>query len=187
MGPSGSGKSTLLYLLGGLLRPTTGSVNHQGQNIYAMSESWRDRWRRRTLGFVFQDFHLIPDLSILANVTLPASFGSGQPGVKGRAAEMLQNLGVPTDRRSIDVLSRGERQRVAIARALVHSPQIVLADEPTASLDDASGAEVAAILRRLAGEGRTVIVATHDPLLSGTADAVLRLEHGRTAISGAGA
>lgn len=177
-GPSGSGKSTLLYVLAGLLPPARGRVLCGATDLYTLSESGRDRWRRQNVGFVFQDFHLIPELSVMANATLPATFANGGGRARRRAAELLAALGVPTARRSPQVLSRGERQRLAVARALAHDPPIVLADEPTASLDAATATEVVAILKQLAGEGRTVVVATHDPRGIAAADAVVHLDHG---------
>jgi putative ABC transport system ATP-binding protein len=176
-GPSGSGKSTLLYVLAGLLRPQAGRVLHDGADIYALGEGRRDAWRRQTVGFIFQDFHLIPELSVIGNVTLPATFGRGRRGLDAKA--LLASLGVPTARRSVSDLSRGERQRVAIARALAFDPPVILADEPTASLDGASAVEVLAVLRRLAGEGRTVVVVSHDEAVLAKADQILRLDHGR--------
>ncbi|HET7714615.1 MAG TPA: ABC transporter ATP-binding protein [Bauldia sp.] len=177
-GPSGSGKSTLLYVLAGLQPPQAGRVTADGMDIYSLGESRRDAWRRRTIGFVFQDFHLIPELSLVGNVALPATFGRS-PGSRRRASELLVALGVPTDRRSVGMLSRGEQQRVAIARALAFDPPVILADEPTASLDGAAATDVRAILKRLAGEGRTVVVVSHDDAVLSAADATLRLDHGR--------
>ena len=168
-GPSGSGKSTLLYVLAGLQPPQAGRVLSDGADIYRLGEGRRDAWRRRTVGFVFQDFHLIPELSVVANVALPGTFG--RSGGRRRApAELLAELGVPTDRRSVAMLSRGEQQRVAIARALAFDPPVMLADEPTASLDGAAASEVRAILRRLAEDGRTVVVVSHDEALLAEAD-----------------
>lgn len=177
-GPSGSGKSTLLYVLAGLLQPATGAVTFGGNNLYAWSETRRDIWRRSNIGFIFQDFHLIDELSPLANATLPATFGRA-PGVRDRAAQVLKRLGVPAERHTISQLSRGERQRVAVARALAFNPPVVLADEPSASLDSASTAELVSILTDMAGEGRTVVVATHDPDIIAAAHATYVLQHGR--------
>lgn len=177
-GPSGSGKSTLLYVLAGLLPPLAGTVRLDGTDLYGMSERRRDAWRRSRIGFIFQDFHLIDELSPLANATLPATFGPA-PGVRERAAKVLRRLGVPAERHTIAQLSRGERQRVAVARALAFDPPVVLADEPSASLDRASTAELLAILADLAREGRTVVVASHDPDIVARADATFTLQHGR--------
>lgn len=177
-GPSGSGKSTLLYVLAGLLPPGSGLVSFDGTDLYAMSERRRDGWRRTNVGFIFQDFHLIDELSPLANATLPATFGSA-PGVRDRAAQVLKRLGVPAERRTIAELSRGERQRVAVARALAFDPPVVLADEPSASLDSAATADLIAILSDLAKEGRTVVVASHDPDILAASNVVAVLQHGR--------
>jgi putative ABC transport system ATP-binding protein len=177
-GPSGSGKSTLLYVLAGLLPPGTGTVSFDGANLYAMSERRRDAWRRSHIGFIFQDFHLIEELSPLANATLPATFGPA-PGVRERATRVLRRLGVPAERQTIGQLSRGERQRVAVARALAFDPPVILADEPSASLDKASTADLVSILLDLSAEGRTVVVATHDPDILASAHATFSLQHGR--------
>lgn len=177
-GPSGSGKSTLLYVLAGLLPPEAGTVTLNGTDLYGMSERKRDAWRRSNIGFIFQDFHLIDELSPLANATLPATFGPA-PGVKERATQLLKRLGVPAERQTIAQLSRGERQRVAVARALAFDPPVVLADEPSASLDSASTADLVSILSDLAAEGRTVVVASHDPDIVAASSHVFFLQHGR--------
>jgi len=180
-GSSGSGKSTLLYVLAGLLRPQRGRVLHDGADIYAMAEGRRDAWRRRRIGFVFQDFHLIPELSAAANVALAATFGPAPGLAPDRAEKLLAELGVPVSRGSVERLSRGERQRVAVARALLFDPPVILADEPTASLDAAAAETLASTLRRLAGEGRTVVVASHDRAILDGADTVFTLRHGSLA------
>lgn len=179
-GASGSGKSTLLNLLSGLLKPTAGRVLWGETDLAGLSEPARDRWRRETAGFVFQDFHLIEELSPLENVLIPATFAhlSTRP-FRARAEALLERLEAPRDKRLTSQLSRGERQRVAAARALLFDPPILFADEPTASLDAASGARMAALLRDFAGEGRMVVVASHDPeILQGAAETI-RLDHGR--------
>ncbi len=181
-GPSGSGKSTLLHLLAGLAQPTQGRILWDGLDLAPLSESARDRWRRERAGFVFQDFHLIPELSPLENVLSTVWFSrfSARP-LRGRALELLEDLGVPARSRTA-LLSRGEQQRVALARALLPQPAALFADEPTASLDAASGAEVARRLRALADEeGRTVIVSSHDPALIALADRRLSLRRGAEA------
>ncbi|WP_321337529.1 ABC transporter ATP-binding protein [Breoghania sp.] len=180
-GPSGSGKSSLLYALSGLLNPTTGTVFHDGADIYALSEARRDRWRRDTIGFIFQDFHLIPELSPLANVTLATHFGGVGAGArhKARAASLLEDLQVPGERRHASLLSRGEQQRTAIARALLFDPPAILADEPTASLDSDASTLVANKLQDLARkDGRLVLCVSHDPILITRADRVLHLDRG---------
>ena len=180
-GASGSGKSTLLYLLSGLLRPDAGSIAWAGTDIALLGESRRDRWRRKEAGFIFQNFHLIEEMSPLDNVLVPIWLDSFSANAKRqRALDLLRQLDVPAERDSVAKLSRGQQQRVAIARALIGNPSVVFADEPTASLDAAAGETVAAILQRLAREdGRTVVVATHDPALKGLADQSLLLDHGK--------
>ncbi|BDA86214.1 hypothetical protein Sa4125_37560 [Aureimonas sp. SA4125] len=180
-GPSGSGKSTLLSVLSGLVRPQAGRVSVAGADISALSEARRDRWRRDTVGLVFQSFHLIDELSPRDNVVVAAWFDrlSARP-FHARADQLLERLGVPTRRKTLKGFSRGERQRVAIARALLFDPPLILADEPTASLDSLSGREVATLLRALAhDEGRTVVTVTHDPALIAVADVVHELAQGQ--------
>jgi putative ABC transport system ATP-binding protein len=189
VGPSGSGKSTLLYLLSGLLRPDAGKVTWAGEDIVSLRESRRDRWRRRHAGFIFQNFHLIEELSPLDNVLVPLWFDRlSAASARPRAFDLLARLEVP-NRPQVALLSRGQQQRVAIARALIGDPEVIFADEPTASLDATSGAAVIDILCALArDEGRTVVTATHDQALRNIADTVVALDHGRTAsITGAAA
>ena len=188
-GPSGSGKSTLLYLLSGLLRPDAGSVTWAGQDLARLGESQRDRWRRRHAGFIFQNFHLIEELSPLDNVLVPVWFDHvSATAARPRAIALLDQLEVPQRRAHVALLSRGEQQRVAIARALIGDPAVIFADEPTASLDAAAGQTVIAVLRDLAlDQGRTVLVATHDAALRAQAGTTVLLEHGRTRHSEASA
>lgn len=167
-GPSGCGKSSLLHLIAGLLRPSQGRILWNDRTVSELSESSRDRWRRETIGFVFQDFHLIPELDIAANVALPARFSAWRLNAaeKERAAALARRMGLPDPRRRAALLSRGEQQRVAIARALFTRPKLILADEPTASLDTGHATEVADLLLETAMEsGATLICATHDPAL----------------------
>jgi putative ABC transport system ATP-binding protein len=181
-GPSGSGKSTFLYAIGGLLRPGRGRVLWDGRDLLAQAESARDRWRRRTVGFVFQDFHLLPELTPLQNVLLPASFEalSASRAIRERAISLLDRFSVPLARGSTAVLSRGEQQRVALARALLFDPPVILADEPTASLDAASGAVVIDILAQMSlADGRTLIAISHDHELIERFSRRIALEHGR--------
>ena len=179
-GPSGSGKSSLLYLLSGLLLPSAGTLDWAGTDLASLRESRRDAWRRNNAGFIFQNFHLIEELDPLANVLVAAWFGHASAAPwRDRALRLLEEFGVPRDRARTALLSRGEQQRVAIARALLFDPAVIFADEPTASLDAASGAVVIATLQRLAhAEGRTVIVASHDHALLAAADRTIALEHG---------
>ena len=181
-GPSGSGKSTFLYAIGGLLRPQRGRVLWDGRDILGAAESARDRWRRHTVGFAFQDFHLLPELTPLQNVLLPASFErfAADRALRARAIALLEHFAVPQARKSIATLSRGEQQRVAIARALLFDPPVILADEPTASLDAKAGAVVIDILLQLcARDGRTVIAISHDQELLQRFANKLALDHGR--------
>jgi putative ABC transport system ATP-binding protein len=181
-GPSGSGKSTFLYAVGGLLRPRQGRVLWDGRDLLTQGESARDRWRRHTVGFVFQDFHLLPELTPLQNVLLPASFEgfSARGAIRQRAISLLERFSVPQARRSTAVLSRGEQQRVALARALLFDPPVILADEPTASLDAASGAVVIDILTQMSlADGRSVIAISHDHELIERFSRRIALEHGR--------
>ena len=181
-GPSGSGKSTFLYAIGGLLRPQRGRVLWDGRDILNEAKSARDRWRRHTVGFAFQDFHLLAELTPLQNVLLPASFErfTGDRGIRARAVALLEHFAVPQARKSTAGLSRGEQQRVALARALLFDPPVILADEPTASLDAKAGAIVIEILLQLsAQEGRTVIAISHDQELLKRFASVVALDHGR--------
>lgn len=182
-GPSGCGKSSLLCGISGLAQTRTGKVFYGGHDILALNSPARDRFRRENIGFVFQDFQLVRELSALENVLLPARFDHfGLPAtLVARAKSLLADLGVP-GRASVSNLSRGEAQRVALARALLRDPPILLADEPTASLDTAAAASVIARLRALAhGQGKLVICVSHDPALIAASDCNIRLDHGRIA------
>jgi putative ABC transport system ATP-binding protein len=185
-GPSGSGKTTLLHVIAGVLAPTTGTVRWADTDITKLSEGKRDRWRRQEVGLIFQEFHLIEQLTPLANVLLPATFSGFviPAAVRARGKQLLEELGVPLQRRAVTELSRGERQRVAIARALLFDPPILLADEPTASLDAEAGEQVAAELAKAAAAGRTTIVVSHDKLLVERAQRVVRLERGKVVSDG---
>ena len=183
-GPSGSGKTSLLYLLAALERPQRGMVRWDRIDVVALSEAERDRWRRRTVGFVFQDFHLIAGLSALDNVLLPATFDHAviPARVKDRAHRLLADVRVPDTNRRVARLSRGEKQRVALARALLFSPAVLVADEPTASLDVENARLVGNLLISLAREaGSTALIATHDAALVARLDRVQALVNGRFA------
>jgi putative ABC transport system ATP-binding protein len=183
-GPSGSGKSTFLYAIGGLLRPQRGRVLWGGRDILSEGESARDRWRRHTVGFAFQDFHLLAELTPLQNVLLPASFErfAADRATRERAVSLLEHFCVPQARKSTASLSRGEQQRVAIARALLFDPPVILADEPTASLDAKAGDVVIEILLQLsARDGRTVIAISHDQELLKRFGSTVALDHGHMA------
>ena len=182
IGPSGSGKTTLLTLIGGILKPSAGTVRIGQSEITSMSEWELSRARRSLVGFIFQQFNLLESLSALENVEVVLNFA----GVNGKAARkqatsLLSDLGMETRLGSKPkTLSGGESQRVAVARALANSPQIVLADEPTANLDFKHGYEVVTLLRDIAKEqGRAVIIVSHDQRLYDVADRVLLLEDGR--------
>jgi putative ABC transport system ATP-binding protein len=180
-GPSGSGKSTFLYAIGGLLRPQRGRVLWDGRDILSEGEAARDRWRRHTVGFAFQDFHLLAELTPLQNVLLPASFErfAADRATRARAVSLLEHFSVPQARKSTASLSRGEQQRVAIARALLFDPPVILADEPTASLDAKAGDVVIEILLQLSRDGRTVIAISHDQALLTRFGNTVALDHGR--------
>jgi putative ABC transport system ATP-binding protein len=165
MGPSGSGKSTLLYLLGGLDRSTSGEIAVDGQRLDQMDENALALFRRRTMGFVFQSFNLIPSMSALDNVSFPMQFaGASTKRRHEQASKLLEQVGLGNraDHRPTE-LSGGQQQRVAIARALVNDPSVILADEPTGNLDTSSGAAIMQVLSDLHTSGRTVLVVTHDP------------------------
>lgn len=181
-GPSGAGKSSLLHALAGIERPAQGSVRWGGNLIWTLPGAVRDRWRREHLGLVFQDMHLLDGLSALDNVLLPLLFDHARTpaGLRRRAAALLDGLGVAAPDRRAAVMSRGERQRVALARALLRRPALLLADEPTASLDQASAGRVGELLVQAATEaGATLLVATHDPVLLSRLPRRLRLHGGQ--------
>lgn len=167
-GPSGSGKTTLLTLIGCLARPTSGRILVDGEIVSGLPERFLTEVRRRTFGFVFQKFNLIRGMSALDNVMLPAyPLGVPHGRLKARAYELLAHFGVE-ERAGLDVahLSGGEAQRVAIARALINDPAIVIADEPTASLDGARVAQFLAMAADLEAQGKTVIITSHDPRIT---------------------
>jgi lipoprotein-releasing system ATP-binding protein len=171
MGPSGSGKSTLLYILGTLDTPTSGTVRIDGKDPFALGDAELARFRNRTLGFVFQDHHLLPQCTVLENVLLPTLVGIDDgPTMRQRATQLLQRVGLGErlDHRPAE-LSGGERQRVSVARALVHKPTLVLADEPTGNLDRTSSRIVGELLLSLCREENTILVTvTHSADLAAT-------------------
>ena len=178
-GRSGSGKSTLLNVVGGLDRVDGGLVEVAGVRVDRASERALAPLRRDRIGFVFQAFHLLPELTGLENVLLPARLDGSGPSLD-RGRELVERLGLgEAAERLPAVLSGGEQQRLAIARALVNDPQLVLADEPTGNLDAESGELVLALLRSIADEGRAVLLVTHERDATRRADRVLRLEGGR--------
>ncbi len=183
-GPSGSGKSSLLYLLGLLDPPTSGDVLVNGGSTRNVGNEARARMRLERFGFVFQFHFLLPELRVIDNVMLPMrQLGRlGAAAMRSRADDLLASLGVESEALKVPgELSGGQRQRAAIARALANDPQFVLADEPTGALDSKNGAAVFSIFRRLADEGRTVIVVTHDETLARTAERTIHIVDGRLA------
>lgn len=180
MGPSGSGKSTLMNMIGCLDRPTCGKVVVMGKDVNRLSEVELARLRGIEIGFVFQTFNLVPRLSAIQNVELP-TYANKKEGIDGRkrAQELIELVGLqnrmnykPTE------LSGGQQQRVAIARALINDPSLILADEPTGNLDSKTGNEIMNIFTDLHDKGRTIIMITHDPELTGYADRVVHLRDG---------
>lgn len=187
MGPSGSGKSTLLNLIGGLDRPSSGTVSVDGTNLGRLSESALARFRRQRVGIIFQFFNLLNNLTALDNVLMPAQLaGDAGPKARQRAADLLERLGVASLRNQYPArLSGGERQRVAIARALINNPPLLLADEPTGALDSGHGSEVMAILSDLHRAGQTIVLVTHDEhLAASNATRVVRLVDGAISSDG---
>jgi len=186
MGPSGSGKSTMLNVLGLLDTPTSGTVLLDGNDVTALSERERTRERKRSIGFVFQHFYLIPTLTAVENVELPTLFGDDETA-RERAISLLSRVGLGSrlDHRP-DQLSGGQKQRVAIARALINEPRLLLADEPTGNLDRATGADVLEEFHRITDEEDVAIVAvTHDPQVYRAADRTVFLVDGEIDPEGA--
>ncbi len=182
MGPSGSGKSTLMTMIGLLDQPTAGSYLLEGEDVSNLSRVEQARVRNQKLGFVFQNFNLLPRLSALKNVELPLVYGRiGGRERTERARAALEAVGLGSKLDSLpSTLSGGQKQRVAIARSLVHNPSLLLADEPTGALDTHTGAEIMTIFRQLNREqGRTIIVVTHDPEIGRQMDRVIGLRDGR--------
>ena len=182
-GPSGCGKSTLLNLIGALDRPDSGELSVDGVDVSRLNGSGEVAYRRRKVGFVFQQFNLLPELSAIENVTLPMEFtgGTTNGASRVRARELLGRVGLAEDwhRRHPSKLSGGEQQRVAIARALANDPPIILADEPTANLDSGTSQLIVELLQSLRTEKRTVLIATHDEAIAAKADLILEMRDGR--------
>jgi ABC-type lipoprotein export system ATPase subunit len=180
VGPSGCGKSTLLHLLGGLDTPDAGTIELAGRRLERESERRLTELRRDYVGFVFQFFHLIPELTGEENVLLAARLRPDRDGAVGRARGLIAELGLKeASTRRPGQLSGGEQQRLSIARALVNDPQLLLADEPTGNLDAQSGHQVLQLLRGLASDGRAVVLVTHDAEAAQLADRVLHIDAGR--------
>jgi putative ABC transport system ATP-binding protein len=182
MGPSGCGKSTLLHLLGGLDVPDDGTVTIGGVSITSLSVPRRAVLRRRRVGYVFQQYNLIPHLDVAANVELPQRLaGASHRSARERSRELLETLGLTERRHDLPAtLSGGEQQRVAIARAVANAPDLLLADEPTGALDSAASALVLDLLRAQHRSGQTIVMVTHDPAVADAADRTVRMRDGRT-------
>jgi len=181
IGPSGSGKSTLMHVMGCLQRPTKGQIVLEGTNVAEFSEDELADIRAKKIGFVFQQFNLLPLKSAQKNVELPLVFqGAGATERSKKAADLLKQVGLGHRmEHKPSQMSGGEQQRVAIARALVGNPTIIFADEPTGNLDTKSSKEIMSILKKLNSEGKTLIVVTHDPTIASWADRTIRLLDGR--------
>ena len=180
VGTSGSGKSTLLHMLGGLDRPTSGEVFVDGEKIFRLKEEALTIFRRRNIGFVFQNYSLMPVLNVYDNVALPVTLDRGKHISHKYVEELLRELGIWEKRKKYpSELSGGQQQRVAIARAIAAKPPVILADEPTGNLDTASSKEILDILKNLHEGGRTVILITHDNGIAQQAKRVVRIMDGK--------
>jgi putative ABC transport system ATP-binding protein len=185
-GASGSGKSTLLNLIGALDRPTSGSIIVDGMDISRIHGGGEVKYRLSKVGFVFQSYYLIPNMTALENVMLPMELnGTRRKDREAKARDLLKRVGIgaPLQARRPTRLSGGEQQRVAIARALANDPSIILGDEPTGNLDSKTGKRIVEILYSLTKEGKTVIVATHATEIATRADMVLEMEDGKVTVS----
>src|SRR6266576_889170 len=183
MGPSGCGKSTLLNLVAGLDTQSEGEIIVAGESLVGKDENDLARMRRKHIGIVFQFFNLLEGMSVLENVTLPAIIaGSPRKQAESRARDLLDLLGLADKARNAPgVLSGGQRQRLAIARALANQPTLLLADEPTGSLDSAGGAEVLELFKRLHSGGQSILLVTHDHAVASAAERIVQLADGRIA------
>ena len=180
MGPSGCGKTTLLLAAGGLLQPTSGRALVDGKDVFMMTPSQRALFRAAKIGFVFQQFHLVPYLDVLENVLAPTLALGSQRNSRNRACELIKRFGL-ADRihHTPDSLSTGERQRVALARAMINSPRLLLADEPTGNLDDNNGGEVFRCLAEFARMDGAVLMVTHDARATDYATRTVKMDKGR--------
>lgn len=179
VGPSGSGKTTLLLILGGMLSPSEGRYEFNGTSLYSLSPNERAKIRQETIGFVFQNFHLIPYLTALENVALPLSLSGNSENPESKARELLEQVGLgkrlshkPSE------LSIGQQQRVAFARMMANDPSLILADEPTGNLNPKMAAEVIETLEAQNRQGKTLIVVTHDPSVAKRASRMITIEDG---------
>lgn len=180
VGPSGSGKTTLLNCLSGLLPPDNGKVLFREVDIYQLKDDSRSNFRKKNIGFVFQDFKLLPYYSVLDNVVLPLIHDEGKSSLYSRAKELLEKVGITEDKynRLPDTLSGGEKQRVAIARALIASPAVLIGDEPTGNLDRDNRNQIVELLDTLRESGQTIILVTHDEEVAKHGDETYRLSNG---------
>jgi len=180
IGPSGSGKSTLLHILGGVDRPTSGSVWVNGQDVYAQDEEQLAIFRRRQVGLIYQFYNLIPVLNVVENITLPVLM-DGRKVNEARLNELLSALGLNSRKKSLpNQLSGGQQQRVSIGRALINAPAVVLADEPTGNLDSKNSQEIVELLKQSnRAYGQTLVVITHDESIALQADRIIALEDGK--------
>ena len=181
MGPSGCGKSTLLNIMGLLDSPTSGDIEIDGINVCGMSDKELAHFRNQKLGFIFQNFHLIPSLNVIDNVALPLLYRKGLSASerKSKAEKVLKKVGLSHRMKHLpSQLSGGQSQRVAIARAIIGNPEIILADEPTGNLDSKTGIEIMNILHQLNTEGTTIVMVTHDGNIANKTGRVIRLLDG---------
>jgi ABC-type lipoprotein export system ATPase subunit len=187
VGASGSGKSTLLHILGGLDRPDKGVVSFDGRDLSGLSAGELNKYRNKMIGFVFQFYHLLDELSVLENVFLPAMASKSVAGwlmsrrwAKQRAIELLEQLGLAERANHKPYqLSGGERQRTAIARALMNEPRVILADEPTGNLDSATGNDILNVFERLHEAGQMIVMVTHDEMIAQRAERIITLADGK--------
>lgn len=182
VGASGSGKSTLLHLLGGLDRPTSGSVQIRGKDLYAMKDKALTVFRRREIGFVFQNYNLVPVLNVLENIVLPIELDGTSPD-KTYVGQIVDTLGLTEKLTNLpNTLSGGQQQRVAVARALASKPALILADEPTGNLDSRTGLEVVSLMQETSRQfHQTIVMITHNEEIAHMADRIIRIEDGQIA------
>lgn len=180
VGTSGSGKSTLLHMLGGLDRPTSGSVTVDGRELFSLKDEELTIFRRRKIGFVFQNYNLVPILNVYENIVLPVQLDGNQPD-EAYVGQIVETLGLESKLRNLpNNLSGGQQQRVAIARALSSKPAIILADEPTGNLDSRTSQDVLGLLKVTSQKfGQTIVMITHNEEIAQMADRVIRIEDGR--------